>query len=153
MYKVKQMYVIFDDDGGHKYLIPKDEYGTFDECLSRIEESYSEHKDEDIYYDELNDILDAFADQRLEGEEIYVVLPSDLVKENEMKFGIGDKVKVIHFIETVLDAPTKTIGDVGEVNSIELDQGDYIYHVTFEDDPEGWNYKEDQLKLVEGNEL
>ena len=70
-----------------------------------------------------------------------------------MKFGIGDKVKVIHFIETVLDAPTKTIGDVGEVNSIELDQGDYIYHVTFEDDPEGWNYKEDQLKLVEGNEL
>ena len=81
MYKVKQMYVIFDDDGGHKYLIPKDEYGTFDECLSRIEESYSEHKDEDIYYDELNDILDAFANQRLEGEEVYVVLPNDLIED------------------------------------------------------------------------
>ena len=34
MYKVKQLYVIFDDDNGHKYLIPKDEYGTFDECRS-----------------------------------------------------------------------------------------------------------------------
>ena len=79
-YKVKQMYVIFDDDGGHKYLIPKDEYGTFDECLSRIEESYSEHKDEDIYYDELDDILDAFAYQRLEGEEVFVVLSNDLIE-------------------------------------------------------------------------
>ena len=83
MNKVKQMYVIFDDDGGHKYLIPKDECGTFDECLSRIEESYSEHKDEDIYYDELNDILDAFADQRLEGEEVYVVLPNELIEGEE----------------------------------------------------------------------
>ena len=80
MYKVKQMYAIFDDDGGHKYLIPKDEYGAFIKCLSRIEESYLEHKDEDIYYDELNDILDAFSDQRLEGEEVFVVLPDDLIK-------------------------------------------------------------------------
>ena len=74
------MYVVFDDDSGHKYLIPKDEYGTFDECLIRIEESFAEHKDEDIYYDELNDILEAFADQRLEGEEVYVVLPNDLIE-------------------------------------------------------------------------
>lgn len=80
MYKVKQMYVIFDDDGGHKYLIPKDEYGAFEECLSRIEESYSEHGDEYIYTEELNDILDAFADQRLEGEEVYVVLSNDLIE-------------------------------------------------------------------------
>lgn len=85
MYKVKQLYVVFDDDSGHKYLIPKDEYGAFEKCLSRIEESYSEHKDEDIYYDELNDILDALSDQRLEGERVYVVLPNDLIKEIKMK--------------------------------------------------------------------
>ena len=83
MYKVKQMYVIFDDDSGHKYLIPKTEYGAFEKCLSRIEESYSEHKDEDIYYDELNDILDAFADQRLEGEEVYVVLDEHVIEGEE----------------------------------------------------------------------
>ena len=80
MYKVKQLYIVFDDDSGHKYLIPKDEYGAFVKCLSRIEYSFDEHKDEDIYYDELNDILDAFADQRLEGEEVYVVLPNDLIE-------------------------------------------------------------------------
>ena len=90
MYKVKQLYVVFDDNSGHKYLIPKDEFGAFEKCLSRIEESFDEHKDEDIYYDELNDILDAFADQRLEGEEVYVVLSNDLIEdvlkhEGEMK--------------------------------------------------------------------
>ena len=83
MYKVKQLYVVFDDDGGHKYLIPKDEYGAFEKCLSRIEESYSEHKDEDIYYDELNDILDAFSDQRLEGELHYVVLDEHVIEGDE----------------------------------------------------------------------
>ena len=83
MYKVKQLYVVFDDDSGHKYLIPKDEYGAFEKCLSRIEESYSEHKDEDIYYDELNDILDTFADQRLEGEEVHVVLDEHVIEGEE----------------------------------------------------------------------
>lgn len=80
---IEEMYIVFDDDSGHKYLIPKGEYGAFIKCLSRIEESYSEHKDEDIYYDELNDILDAFSDQRLEGEEVFVVLPNDLVEGEE----------------------------------------------------------------------
>ena len=152
MYKVKQLYVLFDDDSGHKYLIPKTEYGAFEKYLSRIEESLDEHKDEDIYYDELNDILDALSDQRLEGEEIYVVVPNDVIKGGEMKFEIGDKVKVIEFIETMLDAPIETIGDVGEVNAIDLDQGDYLYHVTFQNDPEGWNYKETQLEIFKGEE-
>ena len=73
-----------------------------------------------------------------------------MLKENEMKFGIGDKVKVIEFTETALDAPEETIGDVGEVNAIDLDQGDYLYHVTFQNDPEGWNYKENQLEIFKG---
>ena len=73
-----------------------------------------------------------------------------MLKENEMKFGIGDKVKVVPFIETMLDAPIKTIGDVGEVSAIDLDQGDYLYCVTFQNDPEGWNYKENQLEIVKG---
>lgn len=69
-----------------------------------------------------------------------------------MKFGIGDKVKVIEFTETAIDAPEETIGDVGEVNAIDLDQGSYLYHVTFQNDPEGWNYKETQLEIVKGEE-
>lgn len=70
-----------------------------------------------------------------------------------MKYKVCDKVEVVQFTETFSDAPEETVGDIGTVDAIELDQGDYIYHVTFEDDPEGWNYKEDQLKLFEGNEL
>lgn len=66
-----------------------------------------------------------------------------------MKYKVGDKVKIVQFTETYLDAPEETIGNVGTVDAIRLDQGDHIYRVTFEDDLEDWNYKEDQLKLVE----
>lgn len=66
-----------------------------------------------------------------------------------MKFKVGDKVEIVQFTETHLDAPKETIGGIGTVDVIELDQGDHIYHVTFEDDPEGWNYKESQLELIE----
>ena len=80
MYKVKQLYVDVSDDDGHTYLIKLEDIEAFEKELSRIEEAYSEHKDEDVYYDELTDILDAFSDQRLEGEEVYVVLPNDLIE-------------------------------------------------------------------------
>jgi hypothetical protein len=69
-----------------------------------------------------------------------------------MKFKVGDKVEIVQFTETSSDAPEETVGDIGTVDAIELDQGDYIYHVTFEDDPEGWNYKESQLEIVKGEE-
>lgn len=79
-YSVKQLYVVYEDDCGHKYLIPKSEYGKFDKALTRIEESYKEHNDGDIYYDELNDLLDSFSNETLEGETYYVVL-EEHVKE------------------------------------------------------------------------
>ena len=47
----------------------------------RIEEAYSEHKDIDVFYEELGDLLDNFSKDRLEGEPYYVVLPED-VEEN-----------------------------------------------------------------------
>lgn len=68
-----------------------------------------------------------------------------------MKYKVGDKVEVVQFTETYLDAPEETVGDIGEVAAIEADQGDHIYHVTFEDDLEGWNYKEDQLEHIDGD--
>ena len=66
-----------------------------------------------------------------------------------MKYKVGDKVKVVKFKERVIDAPKYTIGNIGTVDAIELDQGEHIYHVTFENDIEGWNYKECQLEHVE----
>ena len=69
-----------------------------------------------------------------------------------MKYKVGDKVKIVQFTETAIDAPEHTIGNIGTVVSIELDQGDHIYRVTFENDLEDWNYKEDQLELIKEKE-
>ena len=80
MDKVKQLYVVFDDGDGHKYLIPKEDYSKFDKAYTRIEDSYEEHKDEDVFYEESNDLLEVFSDGRLEGELYYVVLSEDLIE-------------------------------------------------------------------------
>ena len=66
-----------------------------------------------------------------------------------MKYKVGDKVKVVQFKERVIDAPKYTIGSIGVVVNTNLDQGEHIYRVTFENDLEGWNYKECQLEHVE----
>ena len=85
MYKTEKLYVIYEDDSGHKYLIPKDEYGAFVKCLSRIEDSFDHHRDEDTYYEELNGLLEYLSKHTLEGEPYYVVLPEDLIKEESNK--------------------------------------------------------------------
>lgn len=80
MIKVKQLYVVFDDGEGHKYLIPKEDYSKFDKAYTRIEESYDEHFDENVFYEELNDLLEAFSDGTLEGELHYVVLDEHVIE-------------------------------------------------------------------------
>lgn len=84
MIKVKQLYVVFDDGDGHKYLIPKENYSKFDKAYTRIEESYDEHFDDDVFYEELNDLLEYFSEGTLEGELHYVVLDEHVV-EGEVK--------------------------------------------------------------------
>ncbi len=78
-----EVYVKFEDDSGHLHLIPKEYYSAFEKALTRIEESYDEHGDEDIYYEQLNDFLDYFSKHTLEGEPYYVVLPEDLISDVE----------------------------------------------------------------------
>lgn len=83
MIEVKQLYVVFDDGDGHKYLIPKEDYSKFDKAYTRIEDSYEEHKDEDVFYEESNDLLEAFSDGVLEGELHYVVLDEHVIEGEE----------------------------------------------------------------------
>lgn len=83
MFKVKQLYVVFDDGDGHNYLIPKEDYSKFDKAYTRIEDSYEEHKDEDVFYEESNDLLEAFSDGTLEGELHYVVLDEHVIEGEE----------------------------------------------------------------------
>ena len=82
-YKVKQLYIVCDDGDGHKYLIPKQEYTRFEKALERVEASFNEHQDEDIYYEELDDLLSYFSKGTLEGELHYVVLENDLIEGEE----------------------------------------------------------------------
>ena len=75
------LYHIYEDDSGHRHLIPKESQSSFSKALTRVEESFEEHKDEDVYYEELDDLLSYFSKGCLEGEEYYVVLASDLKGE------------------------------------------------------------------------
>ena len=75
------LYYIYEDDSGHRYLIRKESKSSFFKALTRVEESFEEHNDEDIYYEELDDLLSYFSKGCLEGEEYYVVLASDLKGE------------------------------------------------------------------------
>lgn len=86
MYKVEQLYIIFDDGNGHRHLIPKEYYKAFEEQIERIDEAFSEHKDEDVYYEQVDDLLDHFSNHRLEGESCYVVLEEHVIENNEPEF-------------------------------------------------------------------
>ena len=83
MYKTEKLYVIYEDDSGNRHLIPKEYYNAFDKNLTRTEESYDEHGDEDIYYEQLNDLLEYFSKHTLEGEPYCVVLPEDLINDED----------------------------------------------------------------------
>ena len=81
MNKEMPLYYIYEDDSGHRYLIPKDEVSILrefiDDLLQALDTSHP-------IYDELyNDNLSGYLEQydRLEGEEYYVVLTSDLKGE------------------------------------------------------------------------
>lgn len=81
MNKEMPLYHIYEDDDGHRYLILKESQSSFSKALTRVEDSFNEHKDEDVYYEELDDLLSYSSKGCLEGEEYYVVLASDLKGE------------------------------------------------------------------------
>ena len=78
-----KLYHIYDDGDGHRYLIPKEGVNAFYNILDTLEEALDVHGDEDIYYEELNDLLEYFSKHTLEGEPYYVVLPEDLIEDKE----------------------------------------------------------------------
>lgn len=81
MHTVKQLYETFKDDSGHTYLVKK-EYGRgFFKQLDNIEEAYSEHNDEDVYYEQFDDLLSYFNVERLEDDRYYVVKLNDILED------------------------------------------------------------------------
>ena len=87
MIKVKQLYVLWVSDDGDKKLIPEDEIHLFRSCLKSLEHEmtmYRNHgsdmsieKAEGIEH-QIWDLIDSY--NTLEGEEVFVVLPDDVIK-------------------------------------------------------------------------
>lgn len=77
-----KLYKTYSDDDGHTYLIPKEEYESFIKTVTELEQqieycyaTYKESKIETIQ-EQLWDLLGSY--ERLEGEEHFIILESDL---------------------------------------------------------------------------
>ena len=81
VYKVKQMYVIFDDDYGHTYLIKREDIEAFKKELKVLEDKlcFDFNYGADDYCNDVENLIEYFNTKSLEGEEVYVVLPDDLI--------------------------------------------------------------------------
>ena len=71
-----------------------------------------------------------------------------------MSFKIGDTVEVLYYEEGVEDAPSYYIGECGKIIQEEVHEQPHIWLVEFKEKIWGhkdWNFKTEQLKLVETN--
>ena len=92
MIKVKQLWVLWSSYEDDKKLIPKDEYQEFIKDLRQAEllldnevlYTPTEDQCEDRMYElqqDIYDLIDKY--DTLEGEEVFVVLPNDVIKGEE----------------------------------------------------------------------
>ena len=95
MIKVKQLYVLWESDFCDKKLIPKEDYKEFKSKLKTAEKNFDnyimltpfEDQDEDLIEElkcEIYDLIDEY--DTLEGEEVFIVLPEDVIDQKLIKF-------------------------------------------------------------------
>lgn len=82
MYKVKQLYVDVSDDDGHTYLIKLEDIEAFEKQLKVLEDKlcFDFNYGEDDFCNDFDNLVEYFNTKSLEGEEVFVVLPNDLIK-------------------------------------------------------------------------
>ncbi len=85
MYKVKQLYVDVSDDYGHTYLIKREDIEAFKKELKVLEDKlcFDFNYGADDYCNDVENLIEYFNTKSLEGEEVFVVLPNDLIKGEE----------------------------------------------------------------------
>lgn len=93
MYKVKQLYVLWESEDGDKKLIPQQELHLFESCLKSLEHEhnmYQKHgsdmsieKAEGVQQ-EIWNLIDSY--ETLEGEQVFIVLPEDIEGEKDESF-------------------------------------------------------------------
>ena len=82
MYKVKQLYVDVSDNDGHTYLIKREDIEAFKKKLKVLEDKlcFDFNYGEDDYCNDFENLVEYFNAKSLEGEEVFVVLPNDLIE-------------------------------------------------------------------------
>ena len=81
MIKVKQLYVDVSDDDGHTYLIKREDFKSFEKELEVLEDklNFDFNYGKDDYYNDFQNLIEYFNAKSLEGEQVFVVLPGDVV--------------------------------------------------------------------------
>ena len=81
MIKVKQLYVDVSDDDGHTYLIKREDIKSFEKELKVLEDKLNLdfNYGKDDYYNDFQNLIEYFNAKSLEGEQVFVVLPGDVV--------------------------------------------------------------------------
>ena len=82
MIKVKQLYVDVSDDDGHTYLIKREDIKSFEKELKVLEDKlcFDFNYGEDDFCDDFENLVEQFNAKSLEGGQVFVVLPEDVVE-------------------------------------------------------------------------
>ena len=82
MIKVKQLYVDVSDDYGHTYLVKREGIKSFEKELKVLEDklNFDFNYGKDDYYNDFQNLIEHFNAKSLEGEQVFVVLPEDVIK-------------------------------------------------------------------------
>ena len=85
MIKVKQLYVDVSDGDGHTYLIKREDIKSFEKELKVLEDklNFDFNYGKDDYYNDFQNLIEYFNAKSLEGEQVFVVLPEDVIKGEE----------------------------------------------------------------------
>ena len=85
MIKVKQLYVDVSDDDGHTYLIKREDIKSFEKELKVLEDklNFDFNYGKDDYYNDFQNLIEYFNAKSLEGEQVFVVLPEDIIEGEE----------------------------------------------------------------------
>ena len=85
MYKVKQLYVLWESDDGRTYLIKREDIEAFETMLLVLDDKlcFDFNYGKDDYCNDFENLVEHFNAKSLEGEEVYVVLSEDLIEGEE----------------------------------------------------------------------
>ena len=82
MIKVKQLYVDVSYDDGDTYLIKLEDINSFEKELKVLEDklNFDFNYGEDDFCNDFQNLIEYFNAKSLEGEQVFIVLPEDVIK-------------------------------------------------------------------------